>query len=72
MSPVATVTLVQDGVRCSCMLEKESPARRPRVFPAPDDFWRTGGSFRGGTGKLLGGIRRLLQSKPRGRLLLLS
>lgn len=69
---MATVTLVQDGVRCTCVLEEESPTRRPRVFPAPDGFWRTGGSFRGGTGKLLGGIRQLLESEPRGRLLLLS
>lgn len=70
MSPVATVTLVQDGVRCACLLEEESSTRR--LFLAPDDFWRTSGSFRGGTGKLLGGIRRLLESEPRGRLLLLS
>lgn len=32
----------------------------------PDYFWRTDGGFRGGSGKLLVGIRRLLESELKG------
>ena len=48
-----------------CWSKKALPGGWGFFWP-PDYFWMTGGGFRGGSRKLLGGIRRLLESELKG------